>query len=378
MKWQKGRRSSNVEDRRGSSGGMGGFGKSPVSGMRLKGGSMIFIIAIIWFFGGNLLKSFMGGGQSLPSGIDNRGAWTTSSGAAAPADGRDVLADILGNEAGHAGHSHNHNHQHGQLDSRSARQQLDDIFSGKDGIGNPRTGEEVLSEILQPHKHGNLVQQTAPVSRYPNDVDADFVTAILGSTEDVWHAVFPAGQYKPPKLVLYEHSTRSACGHGSAASGPFYCPADQKVYLDLDFFKELARLCGKGDFAQAYVIGHEVAHHVQQLTGTSQRMRRLQQQYPGSKNQLLMMLELQADCLAGVWAHHSHKQLNWLDEGDIREGMDAASAVGDDRLTKGMMPVESFTHGSSKQRQEWLMRGVKTGDVRSCNTFKVMAGLDGF
>jgi predicted metalloprotease len=325
---------------------------------------MLILMVLIFLFSGKISTLF-GGGNSLPE-----------SRLPAP-ESSDVFADVFRdiNASAKSPEVATQNRQGDQ----SAADIFDTIIEGKTPIGKPvgqREASTVLNDILQSSGSQNL--DVKPINRYSNDVDADFVTAILGSTEDVWRAIFPRGQYRAPSLVLYDGRTPTACGGGSAASGPFYCPADQKVYLDTDFFKELARIGGKGDFAQAYVIGHEVAHHIQGLTGTSQRMRRLQRQYPRSKNQLSVMLELQADCLAGVWAYHSHKSLSWLEVGDIQEGLNAASAIGDDRITRGMVSAESFTHGSSKQRQEWLMRGVNSGDVRNCNTFKAMANLDGF
>jgi predicted metalloprotease len=169
---------------------------------------------------------------------------------------------------------------------------------------------------------------------------------------------------------------QSACGYSRAATGPFYCPADRKVYIDLSFFRELSRLGGPGDFARAYVIGHEIGHHVQNLAGTSTRVRQLQGRASRSEaNALSVMLELQADCYAGVWAHHTEKRLRVLEPGDIEEGLNAAAAIGDDRLQRasgrGVQP-ESFTHGSSAQRVEWLRTGLSTGNLEACDTFERM------
>ena len=366
MRWKKSRRSSNIEDRRGQSGGRSGRSSLGGKGLKLKGGSMLIIMALIFLFSGKLSSLF--GGGALPESNSSQDRLPEIN--LPTPQSKDVFADVFSDI-------------NNSINSNSSGQSKADIFdtivSGKAPIGQP-VGKKEASTILDEIFQSNQPRQATiePRSKYANDTDADFVTAILGSTEDVWRAIFPNGQYQAPNLVLYDGSTPTACGQGRASSGPFYCPGDRKVYLDTDFFDELASIGGKGDFAQAYVIGHEVAHHIQGLTGTSQRMRQLQAQYPASKNQLSVMLELQADCLAGIWAHHSHKNLNWLEQGDIQEGLNAASAIGDDRITRGMVSAESFTHGTSKQRQEWLMRGVNSGDVRNCNSFKAMANLDGF
>ena len=215
-----------------------------------------------------------------------------------------------------------------------------------------------------------MTEQSAPTQSGPvptgapsGDPAAEFVAVVLGDTEETWKRVFSSAgkQYQEPVLVLFEGSVRSACGGASAASGPFYCPADQKVYLDLSFFRELDQRFGApGDFAQAYVVAHEVGHHVQNLLGVMNQSR---------SNQASVQLELQADCFAGVWGHHANrKQL--LDQGDVEEGLSAAAAIGDDRLTKGRVSPESFTHGTSEQRARWLRKGLETGDVNSCDTFR--------
>lgn len=220
-------------------------------------------------------------------------------------------------------------------------------------------------------------QQTRQQPQSPPafDEEAQFVSSVLADTEDTWHSIFRhAGyQYQPPKLVLYSGLTTTACGYGASASGPFYCPADRKVCLDLDFFRELRRLGAPGDFAQAYVIAHEVAHHVQNLVGTMDQVNRARaQSSKPNANALSVRLELQADCYAGVWAHHAHQQRNILEQGDIAEGIGAAAAVGDDRLQRmagrGVHP-ETFTHGSSEQRVEWFKTGMSSGDLNACNTF---------
>ena len=200
-----------------------------------------------------------------------------------------------------------------------------------------------------------------------------FVSFVLDDAQQTWTATFQQnGQtYRPATMVLFRDGTQSACGVGQAAMGPFYCPLDEKVYLDLSFFSELDRRFGApGDFAQAYVIAHELGHHVQHLLGTDTRVRELQQQNPGAANQLSVRLELQADCYAGVWGH-SAAQRGKLETGDVEEGLGAASAIGDDRIqrqTTGHVNVDSFTHGSAQQRMEWFNRGLQSGNPSACNT----------
>ncbi len=208
------------------------------------------------------------------------------------------------------------------------------------------------------------------------DPVADRVAVVMGDTEDAWHALFRASglTYREPTLVLFTGSTRSACGLGQAAMGPFYCPADQKAYIDLSFFRDLeTRFGAPGDFAQAYVIAHEVGHHVQNLLGTSTEVRRRQAQLgKAGANELSVRLELQADCYAGIWAHHADKARQLLESGDIDEALNAASAIGDDRLqrqSQGRVVPESFTHGTSAQRQRWFARGFESGDPADCDTF---------
>jgi predicted metalloprotease len=210
----------------------------------------------------------------------------------------------------------------------------------------------------------------------PDDL-RDFVSVVLADTEDVWHEVFrQAGQtYTPPKLVLFSRAIDSACGMAGAAVGPFYCPADHKVYLDLSFFEELrSRFGAPGDFAQAYVIAHEVAHHVQTLLGISQKVHSTRERvHPVEANKLSVRLELQADCLAGLWANKAHRARQILEAGDVEEGLNAASAIGDDRIqrrTRGQVAPESFTHGTSAQRVEWFRRGLERADLGLCNTFQ--------
>ena len=214
----------------------------------------------------------------------------------------------------------------------------------------------------------------------PSDEAADFISVVLASTEDVWTETFQraGSRYAPPSLVLFDDYVRSACGFNSAATGPFYCPADRKVYLDLGFFRELARLGGPGDFAQAYVVGHEVGHHVQNLVGTADQGRRMQGSTSrADANRLSVQRELQADCYAGVWAHHASRRASILEPGDVEEGLQAAAAIGDDRLqrTSGRaVHPESFTHGTSVQRQDWLRTGLETGSLEAYDTF-ARAGL---
>ncbi len=202
----------------------------------------------------------------------------------------------------------------------------------------------------------------------------DFTETVLADTEDVWNKIFAENgmNYQEPGMVLFTGSVRTACGGASSASGPFYCPGDQKLYMDLSFFEELRTRFGAqgGDFAIAYVIAHEVGHHIQTILGTSGKVRQLQQgKSQTAANELSVALELQADFYAGVWANHNKK---YLEEGDIEEALSAANAVGDDaiqRRTSGRVVPDSFTHGTSKQRKEWFMRGYRTGDIRQGDTF---------
>jgi len=223
-------------------------------------------------------------------------------------------------------------------------------------------------------------QQSAP--RQPLSTEqrelGEFVEVILADTEETWHGLFRGmnRQYVEPTLVLFSGSTPSACGMGQAAMGPFYCPADQQVYIDLSFYDDLkSRFAAPGDFAQAYVIAHEIGHHVQTLLGISQQVhseRRRLSQTEGNK--LSVRQELQADCFAGVWAYHAKTARDLLEAGDVEEGLTAASAIGDDRLQKqsrGYVTPESFTHGSSKQRVKWFKKGLASGSLDACNTFEV-------
>jgi uncharacterized protein len=205
--------------------------------------------------------------------------------------------------------------------------------------------------------------------------EVQFVSFVLDDVQKTWERLLPAAgrDYRHAKLVLFRDYTRSACGAAESATGPFYCPGDEKVYIDLGFYDELKQRFGApGEFAQAYVLAHEIGHHVQNILGIERQMRRLQQSNPSARNSLSVKLELQADCLAGVWGH-STQQRNIIDENDVTSGMRAAAAVGDDRLQKaatGHVSPESFTHGSSAQRTTWFRRGLESGQVSSCNTFE--------
>ena len=291
MRWKSGRRSSNVEDRR--------HARAPVgTGMKLGGGTILFLLVATWALGGDPLQvlQLLGGSQGSISSAGSR--------------------------AGRA---------------------------------------------------------SAPTQKAPaipeNDEASQFVSVILAETEDTWKALFAqsSSRYQEPKLVLYSDAVQSACGFGSAASGPFYCPGDQKVYLDLSFLRQLKKLGASGDFAVAYVIAHEIGHHVQNITGTIPKVSQVQKRVGKIEaNALQVRVELQADCYAGVWAHHGHQQRNILEQGDIEEGLKAAAAVGDDRLQRAAgqrVHPESFTHGSSKQRAEWFLRGFKSGTLEACDTF---------
>ena len=243
---------------------------------------------------------------------------------------------------------------------------------GGGGGGSVQTAPQSAAPGYGPQT-GAAPRQSSPGS--PAEVNKDFSRAVLGDTEDVWGAVFKAmgSRYEPPKLVLYRGVTKSACGRADAAVGPFYCPADRDLYLDTSFFNELhTRFGAPGDFAQAYVIAHEVGHHVQNLLGTmgkfEAQMQRSDQQ---TANALSVRLELQADCYAGVWGFYAQKR-NMIDASDVESGLRAAAAVGDDQIqkrTRGYVVPESFTHGSAEQRSRWFRTGLQSGDLRDCNTF---------
>ncbi len=247
------------------------------------------------------------------------------------------------------------------------------LISGQDPM---QIVGQVATQVIQQggiNTGAPTAQQAAPRS----DEQTEFVRAILGDTEDTWRTLFrQAGKtYKDPTLVLFNGSVRSACGSADSAVGPFYCPADQQVYLDLSFFKEMEqRFAATGEFAQAYVIAHEVGHHVQTLLGISARVHSARQrgERVTGDNGLLVRQELQADCFAGVWAHHAQQRHAWLEPGDLKDALNAARAIGDDRLqqqARGHVVPDSFTHGTSAQRERWFNHGYRTGAVNQCDTF---------
>lgn len=245
------------------------------------------------------------------------------------------------------------------------------LLSGQDPM-------QILGQLAGQAMQGGSV--SAPQSSGPasNDEQSEFVRAVLGDTEDTWREIFQGAnrQYRDPTLVLFRGGVNSACGFANSAVGPFYCPGDQRVYIDLAFFRELEQRFGAaGDFAQAYVIAHEVGHHVQTLLGVSAKVNAARQRgerVEGAAG-LLVRQELQADCLAGVWAYHGQRRNDWLEPGDIEEALNAANAIGDDRLQKqarGQVVPDSFTHGTSEQRVRWFKTGFAQGNVGSCDTFK--------
>ncbi|MEO5956218.1 MAG: neutral zinc metallopeptidase [Nitrospiraceae bacterium] len=223
----------------------------------------------------------------------------------------------------------------------------------------------------------NMTESSAPTEPgrigAPSDQLGKFASVVLADTETTWTALL-GQRYEDPRMVLFSGAVQSACGTTSSAVGPFYCPNDHKLYLDLSFFEEMSqRLGAPGDFAQAYVIAHEVGHHVQNLMGIAEKTHRLQRQGSEAEgNALSVRMELQADCFAGVWGHHAKRDRNLIEPGDFEEGLRAASAIGDDRLQKiarGQVQPESWTHGSSEQRMTWLRKGLETGDPKACDTF---------
>lgn len=236
---------------------------------------------------------------------------------------------------------------------------------------------QILGELTGQSQQATPVDTSQRKAPPANDEQAEFVSTVLGDTEDTWKQIFQQGgqTYKEPKLVLFSGQVQSACGHATAASGPFYCPADQQVYLDMAFFREMSQRFGAaGDFAQAYVIAHEVGHHVQTLLGVSDQVQQARQsgQRMEGANGLLVRQELQADCFAGVWAFKGQKRLNWLEPGDIEEALNAANAIGDDRLQQqgqGRVVPDSFTHGTSAQRVRWFKAGFAQGQIDQCDTF---------
>lgn len=328
MQWRGGRRSSNVSDQRGASGfglrggGFGGLGGGFGRGPRIGGFGLVVIIG---FF---VITSLMG---IDPTTI------LLGDGADGGARNNEAVSDIL------AGRSR---------DEKNAGTATTNTV-GTGGTGG--TGDAATEDELK-----------------------DFVSVILASTEDVWSSIFAQGNgsYRQPVLVLFSGTTQSACGYAQSAMGPFYCPPDEKVYIDLDFYRDLrSRFKAPGDFAQAYVIAHEVGHHVQNLLGIEQKVSRARQSMnEADANALSVRVELQADCFAGIWAHQieTNDQNLTLEPGDIEEGLTAASAIGDDRLQSqatGRVVPDSFTHGSSAQRVRWFQRGLNTGDLEACDTF---------
>ena len=236
---------------------------------------------------------------------------------------------------------------------------------------NPLTLIDMLNGV-QSVTESSAPSEPAPTGS-PNDQLGKFAAVVLADTETTWRQLL-GPRYEDPRLVLFTGAVQSACGTTSSAVGPFYCPRDHKVYLDLSFFNEMARRLGApGDFAQAYVIAHEVGHHVQNLMGIAEKVTRLQHQASEREgNALSVRMELQADCFAGVWGHHAKRERNLIEPGDFEEGLRAAAAIGDDQLQKmsrGSVQPESWTHGSSEQRMTWLRKGLETGDPNACDTF---------
>ncbi len=233
----------------------------------------------------------------------------------------------------------------------------------------------IINQSVQ--QGGEMVSTSPQHSSSPTENRlAEFISFVLADTEDTWHELFRRANktYREPTLVLFTGAVESACGFAQSATGPFYCPADEKVYIDLSFYQELKqRFHAPGDFAQAYVIAHEIGHHVQNLLGIASKVHQLHNRLSKAEsNQLSVMMELQADCLAGVWAYHADRSRRILEEGDIEEGLNAASAIGDDRLqrkTRGYVTPDSFTHGSSAQRVRWFQKGIESGNINECNTF---------
>ena len=242
------------------------------------------------------------------------------------------------------------------------------LYTFMGGSSDPSQGPQILPGVNE--------TQMSPAEKAADDERAEFVKVVLADTEDVWNKLFSESgeRYVEPTLVLFRDGVQSACGSASSAMGPFYCPGDQQVYIDLSFYRDLqARFNAPGDFAMAYVIAHEVGHHIQNLNGTSEKMQRLRGQVSETEyNRYSVKLELQADFLAGVWAHHAQKMKNTLESGDIEEALNAANAIGDDRLqreTQGRVVPDAFTHGTSAQRMFWFKKGFQTGDMRQGDTF---------
>lgn len=275
-----------------------------------------------------------------------------------------------------------------KLDDQLESDQVEDRRGGLGAGGGIGLGTIVLALVawyfgFDPQTVLDVSQSVSPpVSRQatpqagPRDELSIFVGKVLGSTEQTWESIFHASgsEYRRPKLVLFTGSTPSACGTGQAATGPFYCPGDEKVYIDLSFYRDLReRFRAPGDFAQAYVIAHEVGHHVQKLLGVSDKVDAMRRRMNQAEfNRVSVRLELQADCLSGVWAHHANRTKAILEPGDLEEGLNAAAAIGDDRLqrqARGTVVPESFTHGTSAQRVRWFRTGFDRGSLQACDTF---------
>lgn len=275
-----------------------------------------------------------------------------------------------------------------RLDRSRSSQNVEDrrsagprIGRGKIGLGTVVLALVAMYFGIDPNMVLNLAE--GPVTQPPaqsvpaSDAQGQYIAKVLGETEDVWRDIFRQqtnGQYRDPVLVLYRGATPTACGTGQSAMGPFYCPGDEKLYIDLGFFDEMERGMGvKGDFAPAYVIAHEVGHHVQNQLGAMRAVEQARRSGSQTRaNQASVRLELQADCYAGIWAHHADAQRQILEPGDIQEAMAAAQAVGDDTLQKqaqGYVVPDSFTHGSARQRMAWFQEGYRSGQLRSCDTF---------
>ena len=326
MRWRGQRESQNIEDRRGGGGGAFRFPFPGGGGMRFpssgggggRGGGGIGLLGILIILGLFLFFGF------------NPGS--------------------LMQESGPSGQSE----------------------SGFPDIHLPQQQGPQTTNLPAPDSDGGIER---PQSTAEDDLKK-FVAVVLGTTEDVWNKIFLqfGAQYREPSLVLFDGAVRSACGTGMSAMGPFYCPADEKVYIDLDFYRELKdRFRAPGDFAQAYVIAHEVGHHVQKMLGIADKVEAAKRRM-GSRgsNALQVMMELQADCFAGVWAHQMQAEKGLIEPGDIEEALQAASAIGDDRIqrqTQGYVVPDSFTHGSSAQRVRWFRRGFQSGQLQVCDTF---------
>ncbi len=250
------------------------------------------------------------------------------------------------------------------------------LINGAEMVNNARNGGGQYQQQTGGYT-GQETRRPQSATGKPTDQMGQFASAILGETEDTWSRILPdqtGTRYQPVDLVLYRGQTRSACGGARAAMGPFYCPIDKKVYLDLNFFAEMKqKLGGGGDFAYAYVIAHEIGHHVQDLLGTLSRYQAQEQRVSSQqRNAISVRIELQADCFAGVWAANANKKDNFIQPGDVEKAVNTAKAIGDDKLqesARGTVVPDSFTHGSSAQRAHWLQTGLDTGKVSSCNTF---------